>query len=399
MCTSDSSIRAGRNKESNQLAELKKLFAALKSYPDDKRRLKRFLAIAPTVNYHRVAQKAFFQELPQPTSEVEVDHKMTVTDAASILGLTRQALQKRIKSQSLSHNKSQNRTYFGHDTAKNIFNFKFNKPKVVAIQIVKGGSGKTALTHSIGIRANLYGAKVLYIDLDQQGSLTEHFGIDSENLPVMLDIIKGKTTIDKSIIEIDHGLHLFPSKIDNAILDDVILFDNCALDRVYRDPIDSIKQHYDLILIDCPPALGRSVGAAALAADQIIAPVTPDKQCLRGLNLLHKNLNDLSKMPYGKVVPFNVVYNRFDSRTNLSKKMLTSLLEHPVFKNILFDTYIRQNQDFANAYVNTGSIYDSLRPSSAKEDIDSLTREILGIKTQDENHEGQNISLVSFETT
>ena len=178
------------------------------------------------------------------------------------------------------------------------------------------------------------------------------------------------------------------------MLDDTILFKNLALDRVYKDPIDSIKQHYDLIIIDCPPALGRSVGAAALASDQVLAPITPDKQCLRGLSLLYKQLKELSTMPYGKDVPLKIVYNRFDSRTNLSKKILTALLEHHVFKDILFDTYIRQNQEFANAYANVCSIYDQLRPSPAKEDIDSLTKEILGINKKAK--EDKNISMVSF---
>jgi chromosome partitioning protein len=323
-----------------------------------------------------------------------MDPKMTSADAAEFMGITRQGLQKKIKQNDLDHKKSQNRVYFGYETARKIFNIQF-KTKVIAIQIVKGGSGKTAIAHAIGVRANLYGARVLYIDLDQQANLTEHFGIDSEELPVMLDVIKGKAKIKESIIEITPGLHIFPSKIDNAILDDTILFNNLALDRVYKDPIDSIKDHYDLIIIDCPPALGRSVGAAALAADQVLAPVSPDKQCLRGLSMLYKHLKELALMPYGKIVPLKIIYNKFDSRTNLSKKMLTALIEHPIFKNILFDTYVRQNQEFANAYANICSIYDTLKTSSAKEDVDLLTKEILNLN-QKIIQEDKNISKVLF---
>ncbi len=324
-----------------------------------------------------------------------MDPKMTATEAAEFIGITRQGLQKKIKQSNWNYQKSQNRIYFGHETARKIFNFQF-KTKVIAIQIVKGGSGKTAIAHAIGVRANLYGARVLYIDLDQQANLTEHFGIDSEELPVMLDVIKRQANIQESIIELSPGLHIFPSKIDNAILDDTILFNNLALDRVYKDPIDSIKHHYDLIIIDCPPALGRSVGAAALAADLVLAPVSPDKQCLRGLTMLYKNLKELALMPYGKQVPLNIIYNKFDSRTNLSKKMLTALIEHHIFKNILFDTYVRQNQEFANAYANVCSIYDQLRPSSAKEDIDLLTKEILNINQKIEE---KNVFKVSFATS
>jgi chromosome partitioning protein len=327
-----------------------------------------------------------------------MDPKVTTVEASEYLSITRQALHKRLKSSKLKYSKSQNKGWFGHTTAKEIFNIKFSPCKTVAIEIIKGGAGKTALTKAIAIKANLYGAKVLLIDLDQQGNLTEHFGIDAEDMPVMLNIVKRQVKIEDTILNISDGLHLLPSKIDNAMLDDSILFDNLSLDRVYKDQIDKLKPYYDLILIDCPPALGRSVGAAALSADLVIAPVIPDKQCLRGLALLHKHLEELATMPYGKKIPLRILYNRYDGRTNLSRKILTLLLEHPIFKNMMLNTYIRQSQDFPNAYANVCSIFDSTKPSTAKEDIDALTQEIMDITRNPPPLKKEDVSMASFES-
>ena len=223
-----------------------------------------------------------------------MEPKMLTGDVAHFLNITNQAVLKKLKTKSLPHNKIGKHVYFGYDAAKELFNFKL-KNTIIAFQIVKGGVGKTALTHSIAARASLYGAKVLCIDLDQQANLTRHFGVKAESLPVMIDIIKGAAKIENSIVEITDGIHLFPSRIDNAILDDHIMVESLRLDKVYKEHIDVIKEHYDLILIDCPPALGRSVAAAALASDFIAAPVTPDTQCLTGLDLLSGGLKSIKK--------------------------------------------------------------------------------------------------------
>lgn len=312
-----------------------------------------------------------------------MEPKMITGDAASFLNVTNQAILKKIKNKNLPHKKTGKNVYFGFSAAKEIFNLKI-KPTVIALQIVKGGVGKTALTHAIASRASLYGAKTLCIDLDQQANLTKHFGINSNNLPVMIDVIKGAAKLENSLVEITDGIHLFPSRIDNAILDDHIMIESLRLDKVYKDHIDNLRDYYDLILIDCPPALGRSVAAAALAADYIIAPVIPDTQCLTGVDLLYAGLKSI-KEKYYRFVPLKILMNKFDGRTVLSREILTKLLEHSIYRDCLLKTYIRQNQDFANNCATLSSIFDSIKPSTSKEDIDFLTKEILDIFTTVEN--------------
>ncbi len=305
--------------------------------------------------------------------------KMSISDAAQILKLENQSVVKRLKSNNLEFEKSKNRMFFGHKTARALFNVSHKKCTVIATQIVKGGTGKTALTLNLAIRFSLLGKRIAIIDLDQQSNLTTHCDIDAENLPVMIDIIEGESEITKSMVEVCDGLHLLPSRIDNAVLDDTILFKSLPLDRVYKKQIDLLKPHYDLIFIDCPPALGRSVGAAALSSDLLLCPVSPDKQCLTGLKLLDDGLIALEKRNLGPKVNYKIVFNKYDGRTNASRKLLSILFETPYYREHMLKTYIRLNQEFVNYCIKSASIYDSLQPSSAKDDIDCLAQELIDI--------------------
>lgn len=301
--------------------------------------------------------------------------RMTAVEAAAFLGVTVQAVHKQLRSKELPFEKSQNRVFFNHETARRLFPINF-KQKIVAIQIVKGGTGKTSLAQSIAVRANLYGARVLCIDLDQQGNLTQAFNINPEESPAMIDILTDDRPISDGIVSVAPGLDLIPSRIENAILDNTIMLKRLPLDRVYRDRLEPLREKYDLILIDCPPAIGQSVAAVTLAADLIMAPVTPEKFCLSGLKISSKEISNLEQT-YKKKIHMRVVLNKFDTRTMLSHEVLSSLIKHTDFAPKLYKSYVRVSQEFPNSIAKGGTIFDSLKESSAKEDVDLLTREVL----------------------
>lgn len=305
--------------------------------------------------------------------------KMTTIDAANYLGVTPQAVHKNLKVKNLPSFKSQNRVYFGHETSRELLGIDFQK-KIVAFQVVKGGTGKTSLAHSFSIRANLYGCRVLCIDLDQQGNLTHAFSVDANNIPVMIDVLKGSSKISEAIVNISPGLDLLPSRIENAILDNFIMLEKYSLDKVYGDIIKEIIDNYDLIVIDCPPALGQSVAAAALASDLIISPLTPEQFSLSGMKVTYEEIENLNRK-FGKDIDVRIVLNKFDSRTALSNEVLRSIINNDIFKNKLLKSIIRSSQDFPNViYVGT-NIFNNLKTTPAKEDIDLLTREILGLES------------------
>jgi chromosome partitioning protein len=308
---------------------------------------------------------------------MSLNAKMTTKDAANFLGVTPQAIHKSIKTNALESYKSQNRIFFGHETAKQLLKLKFQK-QIIAFQVVKGGTGKTSLAHSFAIKANLYGAKVLCIDLDQQGNLTQAFGVDAKNTPVMIDILKDPSKIKNSIVSIAPGISIMPSRIENAVLDNFIMLEKYGLDRIYSDIFKKLSGDYDIIIIDCPPALGQSVAAATLASDLIIAPLTPEQFSLSGLQVTYEEVANLNHK-FGKNVNIKIVLNKFDSRTALSNEVLRSILNHDVFKNMLCETIIRASQEFPNSIYAEANIFHKLKDTPAKEDIDLLTREILNL--------------------
>lgn len=318
-----------------------------------------------------------------------MEPKMTAPDAAAFLQITGQAISKRLKQRSLAHKKAQNRVYWGHETSKVIFNINFQQ-KIVAVQIVKGGTGKTTLTFSIAVRASLYGARVLCVDLDQQANLTRAFGVNSENIPVMVDVIKGAAKFTEGIVEVADGLHLFASRMENAVLENILMVEGHPADRVYKDILDPLRKNYDLILIDCAPALGLSVAATALASDYVLCPVIPDEFSMSGLNISWEEFMRIEKK-YKKKVPLKIILNKFDTRTILSHEILANLIGDKRYRNCLFKTSIRQSQDFPNAYFKKLSIFDSIKPSPTKDDIDLVTREVLDLLPKDTSR--------SFKTT
>lgn len=306
-----------------------------------------------------------------------MEPKMLVTEAADVFGVTAQALHNQIKRKNLAHQKSKNRVYFSHNTARELLNLKF-EPQINAFQIVKGGTGKTSLCLAIGVRASLYGARTLLVDLDQQGNLTKACRVQTHNVPIMIEIINQDLPIEDGIIQVCEGLDILPSRIENALLDSNLMLKRLPLDRIYKEMLEPLKDKYDLILIDCPPALGSSVTAATLASNRIISPVTPSEFSLEGLEITYGELKNIEK---SFKVNLNIcpVLNEFDARTSLSNDTLRFLMTSKKYNETLMRTVIRKNQEFENVLTKGISIFDSLTSNTAKEDIDLLTRELLKI--------------------
>jgi len=309
--------------------------------------------------------------------------KFSTSEAANILHLTLPALHKRIKSKGLDYSQYGRKAYFNHTTAKQVFNIDF-KQKNISFHVVKGGCGKSTICWCFGIRANLYGAKVLFVDVDQQANLTDALNVNPSDRPCLIDFVQKRKSIKELIYNVSDGIDLISSKMDNALLDKEMMFKSLPLDRIFKNPFDELRNDYDLILFDNPPSLSLTVKSIALASDIVVSPVTPESFALSGLFLTSAELEE-NAYDYNKVFNHKIVINKYDNRTSLSQMMLGEIARHEKFGTKLCDTYIRSSQEFSNAAANGGTIYDTLKSTSAKEDIDTFTREILEIRTTKEN--------------
>lgn len=306
-----------------------------------------------------------------------MDPKMIVKEAALALNISEKQALARLQDLKLSFYKSTNLSYFGYTSAKDFFNLA-QKPQSIAFQIVKGGTGKTSLASAFAIRANLYGLKVLCIDLDQQGNLTHTFNVNAENYPVMIDILAEGYSYEQAITKVYPGLYVLASRIENALIDDVIKLKKLPLEIVYREHFADLKKQYDLIVVDCPPNLGQSVAAVTLAVDTVVAPVVPENFALSGLKITCNAIKELEQN-YATNIKFKILVNKYDARTILSQDALHMLSKHPAYSQHLLQTYIRTSQEFPNAISRGKTIFDQVKPTIAKLDVDSLTRELLEI--------------------
>ena len=308
--------------------------------------------------------------------------KMLTSEASDYLNISLPGLHKQLKSKNLEYTKNKNKLYFSHETAKEIFKLDLN-PTCISWQNLKGGVGKTHISFSVAIRLCLYGAKVALIDIDPQGNCTSACGIDAEDKPVLIDIITQKLNILDCMCEVVPGLDLLPSRIDNVVLDNVFAINGLPVDKEIKKRTEILKENYDFVFIDCPSSLGQTVTSACLSVDHILIPCDPEKFSLSGVNItlneIEKNIAD----KYDKKFDIKILLNKFDGRTSLSHSTLSKLHSEDKYKTKTLKSFVRTSQEFPNAIDKGKTIYDPLKNSTAKEDIDLLARELIDMAKKD----------------
>lgn len=255
--------------------------------------------------------------------------------------------------------------------------FKY-KQQVVAFDMIKGGVGKTTISATLGVRASHYGARVLLIDFDLQGNLSRSFDLPQNEFPVWIDVIRGEKSIHDCVLNVDEFLDIIPSNLNNSRLDIEISSSNINIKDVVADLLQPIKNNYDLIIIDCPPAINKVSASAICASNFVVIPVNPDPYSMDGLDMTINEINRLKKGFKVSGLDYRIVWNKYDAR-----KRLGALYMHNIAKDIPSDkilpVVIRVDSTYENAIANAMSIFDVKKNNTAKEDIDQLAKEILGI--------------------
>lgn len=246
--------------------------------------------------------------------------------------------------------------------------------QVLCLQMLKGGVGKTTTALNIGIRASMYGVRVLLVDLDQQANLTFAFGVEDECRHVWADLLEGTCTIESLILKINSNLHLIASNLNNSVLDKILLNGRKNVGTGVSQPLASVRNQYDLIIMDTAPNLSAINTAAACASDRVILPVNPDKFSFDGLQ---KTLADIQEIKNEFQAQFdtNVLFTKFDARETSSHALLKACLGE--YGDLMLKGFVRTSSEFKNTIRSGQSIYD--HRCTAKEDYDIVTREILGL--------------------
>ena len=205
--------------------------------------------------------------------------------------------------------------------------------KVIASVNQKGGVGKTTVTINLGIGLANAGKKVLLIDFDPQGSLTDCMGYPEpdameETIVTVLQNCINDRYINKAFGILSHpeGVDVLPANIELAGLE-VSLVNVMCRELVLKNYLDEIKPLYDYILIDCMPSLGLLTINVLAAADSVIIPVKAEKPSVRGLQQLIRTIGKVRRNMNPQLKIEGIVPNMVDSRTNYAKDIVCMLRE------------------------------------------------------------------------
>ncbi|WAM33854.1 ParA family protein [Caldicellulosiruptor morganii] len=220
--------------------------------------------------------------------------------------------------------------------------------RVVAVVNQKGGVGKTTTCVNLSAAISSKGRKVLAIDCDPQGNLTSGFGIDKKILnKTTYEVLIGSADIKETIIKNRfENLDVCPANV-NLAGSEIELVSMIAREYRLKDAIESVKDEYDYIFIDCPPSLGLLTLNALAASDSVIIPIQCEYYALEGLSQLSNTINLVRKHLNRHLEIDGVVLTMFDSRTNLSVEVVEEVRRY--FGEKVFFSIIPRNVRLSEA--------------------------------------------------
>ncbi|MDR1389911.1 MAG: ParA family protein [Treponema sp.] len=229
----------------------------------------------------------------------------------------------------------------------------------------KGGVGKTTSAVNLGAYLAEAGKRVLLVDFDSQANLTSGVGIDKKTKPGVYELITGQAGADKVVLPTaTENLFVIPSSIDlsGAAVEFVELVKQSERDLFLRTALETIKDGYDYIMIDCPPSLGVLTLNGLAAADSVLIPMQCEYFAMEGLSLLLQTIRRIQKGLNARLQIGGIFFTMYDQRTRLAQDVVKEVSAY--FREKVFATIIPRNVRISEApsHGQPISLYD---PASA----------------------------------
>jgi len=214
--------------------------------------------------------------------------------------------------------------------------------KVVAITNQKGGVGKTTTAVNLAACLAYKGKKVLLLDCDPQGNSTSGYGISKEEIELSVyDCLAEPENTKNAIIKTKYrNLSLIPSSPELSAAE-IELASVENREYVLSEALATVKEDYDFVIIDSPPALGMLSINILTASNSVLIPIQCEYYALEGLTQLINSIKNINKTSNPSLEIEGILGTMYDSRTNLSSQVLEEVKTY--FPDKVYETLIPRN--------------------------------------------------------
>jgi chromosome partitioning protein len=237
----------------------------------------------------------------------------------------------------------------------------------IAVLSQKGGTGKTTTVRTLTDVFRRVGLDVLAVDLDPQGNLSDYFDVPPDADPTIADVLAGKA---KAADAVHDGV--LPANLGLAE-SELVLSGKMGREMTLRRALRDVKRRHDLILIDCPPALGLLTVNAVVAADYALISAEAQYFAMQGVEQALEVIELAKENLHPDLEWLGVFLNIADMRTVHSRDALAQLKER--FGERVFDTTVRSSIRYAESAERGVSILD-YRPELGADYL-ALAEEVL----------------------
>src|SRR5881227_4292813 len=238
----------------------------------------------------------------------------------------------------------------------------------IAVLSQKGGTGKTTTVRTLADVLTRAGLDVLAVDLDPQGNLSDYFDVPPDADPTIADVLAGREKAADAV----HG-NIIPANLGLAE-SELVLSGKMGREMTLKRALRDVKRRYDVVLVDCPPALGLLTVNAVVAADYALISTEAQYFSLQGVEQALEIIELAKESLHPDLEWLGVVMNIADMRTIHSREALAQLKDR--FGDKLFTTPVRASIRYAESAERGVSILD-YRPELG-DDYLALAEEVLG---------------------
>ena len=241
-------------------------------------------------------------------------------------------------------------------------------PTTIAVLSQKGGTGKTTTVRTLADVFTRVGLRVLAVDVDPQGNLSDYFDVPPDASPTLADVLAGQAKAAEAIYD---GT-IIPANLGLAE-SELVLGGKMGREMTLRRALKDVKRSYDIVLIDCPPSLGLLTVNAVVAADQVLISTEAQYFSLQGVEQALEVIEVAKENLHQELEWLGVVLNIADLRTIHSREALQTLRDR--FGDRVFNSVIRSSIRYAESAERGISILD-YRPELGADYL-SLAEEVL----------------------